>query len=222
MVKRKRKMPCALCGETHEVTREHVPPKNLFLAPRPANTITVPVCKSCNHEYHLDDEYFRVYVATGAESGTRHWRLWNEKVVGSSFVRGKGLKGRLRDDRMLAVRQHRSVEPLRTFDGQMVDEKLLPQIQPFDESRINLIIEKIVRCLHYYLERLPLAQSASLEVDSTPLEDIDLRSLFERRTGHVGDHDEFIFRREHTDPAGWRWLLAFYVAHTFTVHVHSS
>jgi len=73
------KMPkvgrCALCGETRPVTREHVPPKGLFLPPRPRNTITVPVCGPCNHGYHLDDEYFRTFVAALAEPKTTLWRL---------------------------------------------------------------------------------------------------------------------------------------------------
>lgn len=222
MVKRKRTGQCALCGETHPVTREHVPPKNLFLAPRPTNTITVPVCEPCNHGYHFDDEYFRIYVASGAEPGTRQSRLWNEKVVGSSFVRGGGLKGRLNDDHTAVVHHHRTVEPLRTLDGEVVDEKLLPQLQPLDESRINAVIEKIVRCLHFFVEGLPLPRSAKLAVDSSPLEDADLHALFHQRTGHVGVHDEFIFRRGQSEAAAWRWLLAFYVHHTFAVHVRAS
>src|SRR5262245_50842295 len=121
MAKQKKMGQCALCGGgTLPVTREHVPPKNLFLAPRPRNTITVPVCKLCNHGYHLDDEYFRVYVAAGAEPGTRQWRLWKQKVVGSSFVRGGGLKGRLNDDHATVVHHHHHVEPMRTFDDQIV------------------------------------------------------------------------------------------------------
>ena len=93
------------------------------------------MCERCNYGYHLDDEYFRVYVASGAEPGTRQRRLWKEKVVGSSFARGEGLKGRLNDDRRLVVQHHQNVEPLRTFEDQVVNERLLPQIHAFDALR---------------------------------------------------------------------------------------
>jgi hypothetical protein len=221
MARRKKIGQCVLCGKTLRVTREHVPPKNLFLAPRPTNTITVPVCGPCNHGYHRDDEYFRLYVASGAEPGTRQSRLWNEKVVGSSFVRGGGLKGRLNDDCATVVRHHRTVEPLRTFADDVVVDDFLPQILPLDASRINAVIGKIVRCLHFSLDKTPLLSSTRIEVDVSPLEDADLHALFMPRTGHVGDHDEFIFRREQITSTSWRWLLAFYVQHIFAVHVYA-
>ncbi len=209
---------CVLCGETRTVTREHVPPKNLFLAPRPTNTITVPVCEPCNHGYHLDDEYFRVYVATGAQPGTRHARLWNEKVVGSSFARGEGLRGRLNDDHATVVHHHQHIEPLQTFDDQVVAEELLPLVQPFDATRINAVVGKIVRCLHFSLSGAPLSPAVRLDIDISPLADADLQALFEKSSGQVGNHREFIYRCEQINSVEWRWLLAFYGQHTFAVH----
>lgn len=212
---------CALCGEFHPVTREHVPPRNLFLAPRPRNTITVPVCEGCNHCYHLDDEYFRVYVAAGAEPGTRLWRLWKEKVVGSSFSRSGGLKGRLNDDRALLQKHHKR-EPLRTFDDEVVADELVPFAQPFDASRINAVVEKIVRCLHFSRSGTPLLSRARLTVDVAPLTSADERNLYDRRTGCVGHNDEFVYRHEALNDVASRWLLGFYRLHAFTVHVNAS
>jgi hypothetical protein len=222
MPKRRKIGQCALCGDTRPATREHVPPKNLFLAPRPTNTITVPVCEPCNHGYHLDDEYFRVYVAAGAESGTRQWRLWKEKVVGSSFARGEGLKGRLNDDHAIIVHYHQHVEPLQTFDDHVIGDGLLPLVQPFDAARINAVVEKIVRCLHFFLSGTPLSRSARFDVDTSPLTDAELHALFEKRTGYVGDHKEFIYRRDQVNTVRWHWLLAFYVQHTFAVRIYAS
>ena len=217
--KQKKVGVCALCGKTLQVTREHVPPKNLYLPPRPENTITVPVCEPCNHGYHLDDEYFRVYVAAGAKPNTRLWRLWKEKVVGSSFVRGGGLKGRLNDDQDKVIRHHLTVEPLRTFDDKTLGNEWLPLVQPFSASRINAVVKKIVRCLHFSLFATPLSKHARLEVDTRPLTPADLRLLFSQRTGAVGDFEEFVFRRESTGDSSYRWLMAFYELHMFTVKV---
>lgn len=200
------------------VTREHVPPKNLFLAPRPRNTITVPVCGECNHVYHLDDEYFRVYVAAGAEPGTRLWRLWQEKVVGSSFVRGGGLKGRLNDDRA-RLHEHHKEEPLRTFDGEALADEWVPLTQAFAASRISGVVEKIVRCLHFASTGTPLLREAQLTVDVTPFSIDEEHSLYHDRSGCVGHHDEFVFRCEPGAGGKTRWLLGFYRNRTFAVTV---
>lgn len=212
---------CALCSEDRPVTREHVPPKNLFLAPRPRNTITVPVCESCNHGYHLDDEYFRVYVAAGAEPGTRLWRLWEEKVVGSSFMRGGGLKGRLNDDRAV-LQEHHKREPLQTFDGEVVADEWVPFAQPFDASRIKAVVEKVVRCLHFSRTGSPLPSHVQLVVDVTPLSPAGEQDLYDHRTGCVGHNDEFVFRHEASGAGTSRWLLGFYRHHTFIVHANAS
>lgn len=219
MAKQEKVGVCALCGETLQVTREHVPPKNLYLPPRPRNTITVPVCEPCNHGYHLDDEYFRVYVATGSKPGTRLWRLWKEKVVGSSFQRGGGLKGRLNDDQDKVVRHHLTVEPLRTFDNKVLGNECLPSVLSFTASRIEAVVEKIVRCLHFSLCGTPLSKHARLEVDISPLSPAESQLLFDQRTGEVGEFEEFVFRREETSHGTSRWLMAFYGLHTFTVKV---
>lgn len=51
---------CFLCGATGNLTREHIPPKNLFPKPRPSNLHTVPCCEPCNNGGSKEDEYFRV------------------------------------------------------------------------------------------------------------------------------------------------------------------
>lgn len=212
---------CALCGEDRSITREHVPPKNLFLSPRPRNTITVPVCERCNHSYHLDDEYFRVYVAAGAEPGTRLERLWREKVVGSSFLRSGGLKGRLNDDRAL-LHEHHKREPLQTFEGEVLADEWAPFAQPFNASRIRAVVEKIVRCLHFSHAGSPLSPDIHLAVDVTPLSPADEQTLYDHRTGCVGHNDEFVFRHEALGKGASRWLLGFYRHHTFIVQANTS
>ena len=59
---------CVYCGSEESLTRDHVPPKGLFSLPLPTNLLTVPCCLSCKGEYELEDEYFRLYVASRKES----------------------------------------------------------------------------------------------------------------------------------------------------------
>ncbi|MDO8618339.1 MAG: HNH endonuclease [Candidatus Daviesbacteria bacterium] len=83
---------CYLCGSTENLTKDHIPPKNLFPTPKPKNLITVWCCKKCNEKFSLIDESFRVFtssVINRSQSGTR---IWNEKVMQSSFKRSPKLK----------------------------------------------------------------------------------------------------------------------------------
>jgi hypothetical protein len=89
---------CYLCGksadETPEgkLTREHVPPRNLFPQPRPSDLITVPCCAKCNHDAHKDDEYLRLAVSGYYNTNQLGKRIWKEKAVGST-LRKKRLRG---------------------------------------------------------------------------------------------------------------------------------
>ncbi len=222
MARAKKIAICALRGKTRPVTREHVPPKNLFLPPRPPNTLTMPVCGPCNHGYHLDDEYFRVFLALQAEPNTPLWRLWKEKVVGSSFARSGGLKGRLSDDRGILLR-HPQAKPLRTPDGEFVGDEALRLLQPMDASRVNAVVEKIVRCLHFACTATVLSPRATVTSAVANLQDdAEMRLLYDEGTGEVGQHDEFVFRREAPNTHESRWLLVFYRQCIFDVHVSTS
>ena len=214
--KRKRESICAICGVAGEVNREHVPPRNLFLGPRPTNTITVDLCPSCNHGYHLDDEYFRVYVAAGAQPGTRLMKLWKKKVVGSSFARSGGLKGRLKDERE-RVQEYARHNPLQLFGGGNLPPALLPLVQGFEASRINRVVEKIVQCL--YMHHFGKVLVGDLNVDEAPLSKRQRQEVFEERSGEVGHQNELVYRFTTSESGAGIWRLIFYEHQAFTVHV---
>jgi hypothetical protein len=82
---------CYLCGTTENLTRDHIPPANLFPDPKPKNLITVDCCKSCNESFSKDDEAFRFWVSTSIfRSGAGDW-IWENKVVPSFVTRNKKL-----------------------------------------------------------------------------------------------------------------------------------
>ncbi len=66
--KKKRLGICVYCGRNGPVTRDHIPPKNLF-ATRPSNLITVPACEKCNRAACKDDEYFRLTITSRSDIG---------------------------------------------------------------------------------------------------------------------------------------------------------
>jgi hypothetical protein len=59
---RKTPQTCVLCGQRPPTTMDHVPPKVLFVPPRP-RLITVPACQICNGGASEAEEKFRVYVS---------------------------------------------------------------------------------------------------------------------------------------------------------------
>jgi len=91
---------CYLCGSQKRLTREHVPPKGLFLKPRPSNLVTVPCCFPCNNGYAKDDEYFRLAVSSLINANQSGKRVWKQRVVSQPCLQNriKGLVDEIRKD----------------------------------------------------------------------------------------------------------------------------
>lgn len=83
---------CYICGSPANLTRDHIPPKNLFRKPLPNDLITVDCCMSCHESFTLDDEAFRVFASSLINRSKDGEWVWNNKVVGSSFKRSPKLK----------------------------------------------------------------------------------------------------------------------------------
>lgn len=83
---------CYICGSTESLTKDHIPPKNLFPSPVPTNLVTVSCCKKCNGEYTLIDESFRVFVSSTLNRSKAGLWIWDNKVMSSSFRRSPKLK----------------------------------------------------------------------------------------------------------------------------------
>jgi hypothetical protein len=88
---KQKKQECYLCGklpaETPEgkLTREHLPPQNLFPDPRPSNLITVPCCRACNNGASEDDDYLRLAVSGQYTHDELGKQTWTKKVLGSTM-----------------------------------------------------------------------------------------------------------------------------------------
>lgn len=219
MSKRKRKPItgiCALCGLSGIVTREHVPPKCIFVKPRPQNTITVPVCEKCNHSYHLDDEYFRVLVSVSPQPNAQQRKLWDDKVVGSSFTRSGGLRNHLLE---ISNKIHESAmkQPLLFDDGTPLSDELIPYVQGFEMDRINTVLEKIVKCLYFH--HFKGCFDGEVEVDSScdmPKNKI-VEIISKGSSGQVGFKNEFLYGFNEVVSGDLVWLLVFFEYHYFVV-----
>lgn len=89
---------CYLCRGTENLTRDHVPPENLFPKPKPSNLITVPCCKSCNAGFSKLDEQFRVFVSTPVNVSDIGKAVMRSKVFGGSLKKSPALKKQMAKD----------------------------------------------------------------------------------------------------------------------------
>ena len=214
MTKKKSKFGiCAICGNENKLTREHIPPKGIFLPPRPPNTITVFSCEKCNHDTKLDDEYFRFWVASGACSPkTQLGKLWEDKVVGSSFRRSPALFQKIQNDHDLLI-QHHSKVPLITYDNKIFPDELIERCYMVDAERINRVACKIVKGLYFHHYSEPLPANLEFTVSDEPIHTDILNKIIIDCKGEVGGKDrEFIywFKFDENEFYFSKWVLIFY------------
>ncbi len=89
---------CYLCRATENLTRDHVPPENLFPKPKPSNLITVPCCKTCNEGFSKLDEQFRAFVSSAANVTEIGKMVMRSKVFGGSLKKSPALKNQMAKD----------------------------------------------------------------------------------------------------------------------------
>ena len=204
---------CSICGKERELTREHIPPKGIFIKPRPKNTITVFSCKNCNQNTKLDDEYFRFWVAAGAHPNSKLGAVWKNKVVGSSFKRSPALLKKIQDDHRKLLNHHAKT-PLKTYDNEIVPDELLYRCYMVDAERIDKVVRKIVRGLYFHHFSEPLPSNVDISLLFEPINIDILKSIIIARKGMVGGKDgEFIywFKFDDKEPSFSRWVLFFYL-----------
>lgn len=204
---------CSICGNEDELTKEHIPPKGIFLKPRPKNTITVLSCKRCNHDTKLDDEYFRFWVTAGAHPNSKLSDVWKSKVVGSSFKRSPALLKKIQDDHKKLLNHHASI-PLKTYENEIVPDELLYRCYMVDGERIDRVARKIVRGLYFHHFSKPLPHNVELTVSNEPIQIDILLNIIKLRRGMVGGEEgEFIYWFKFDDAELYfsRWVLFFYL-----------
>lgn len=220
MAKRKKQKrgTCAVCGRDAVLTRDHIPPQGLFLDPKPDNLIVVGTCATCNNSTRLDDEYFRLMVAVGAHPTESQWRLWSEKVVGSTFKRSPSLRKELvrEMDEFYRIGAYKEL----TFtDGRRVPESVGHLILPLRKNSIDSTLTKIVRCLHYRREGSVLSLGATIDVTIEAIVDRMGVLVGTAADALVGNHGEFGYWRVGNADQSVSWFLLFHLQQLFQVKV---
>jgi len=124
------------------VTRDHVPPKNLFAKPRPSDLITVPSCLKCNGEFGKDDEQVR-NIITSLENVENHPSVQSQlaKKRNRSLERKEG-KNNLRHltDSLKPV-------DLVTDTGKVIERRIAFDL---DQPVMDRFAERVTRGLLYH------------------------------------------------------------------------
>jgi hypothetical protein len=196
---------CVYCGiESDRLTRDHVPPKKLFIQPRPTNLITVPACSACNASFSEDDEYFRFAMVTPSFEHPSGRKLWQQSIVPSTFKRHPDL-----------IRE--MVKRVRTFEVKSTWGLYLGKAQaiPFEWRRINRVLRRITRGLiwHHFQRHTESDKEISIVTDPHP-RDIAVQSVLGEATlaGRIGDGSVFAYRYAYVPsrPEASLWILQFY------------
>lgn len=146
----KKKLKCVLCGKRLATTRDHIPPKCLFGSKgnRPPYLPTMPACKTCNLGTSGDDEFFRLFLAANHEASQHPTvkRLHDPIIRSLARPQARGFTNSF-------LSQIRNVT-IKSPGGLYLGEA--PGL-PIDHSRLQRIIEKVVRGLffHEYDKKLP-------------------------------------------------------------------
>jgi hypothetical protein len=190
-------LQCVYCGRKElRLTKDHVPPKCLFLRPRP-QLITVPACHGCNDSFKLDYEYFRIAVtAEAAYRDETATELWSNRIAPRM---GQGLRRTL-------LANMRPVE-MRSSAG-LIQERAIGI--PYERRRIDRVVERIVRGLlwhHYHSRPAAVRFEVFYKPDLQPIQDLLCSIAFNSIGGNAIRYRHSVTME---DPNSSIWGLQFY------------
>jgi hypothetical protein len=197
---------CVYCGKVARLTPDHVPPKNLFLTPRPSNLITVPSCEGCNGGASKDDEYFKNMIMLRQDVGNHSEATQLLSEVMASLRRPEQAK--FTRSMLTGMTPVELTTPAGVYIGKTmaINVKL---------DRVRRVLNRTVRGLFYHerKQRLPTNCIVSSFTD-IDLPDPRIMSLLASQPPKTIGSGVFSYRSLFTEDEryGSAWLLIFYEA----------
>ncbi|MGB7070657.1 MAG: hypothetical protein WBD22_14285 [Pyrinomonadaceae bacterium] len=207
MARKKKKVgTCVYCGETRELTREHVIARCLFPGPLPSNIVLVPVCDPCNQEKAKHDDYLRDMLAVDVDTSKSNeaQTLLTGKVFRSAETN--------RSQVMRAAKSNGKFESIYSKGGIYLGQGYS---FPIDGQRVNHIFSLIIRGLYYTTTSRLLPQDCEFEVRR--LSSSEFNEIWKKleKVGYNGPYHlegvlTCIFNYAAEEPAVSHWWLWFY------------
>lgn len=142
---------CVLCGIRAATTKEHVPPRSLFLE-MPEQYLTVPACDDCNNSTKLADDDLRVYMSSS--SRTEEALTIYRKKVRRRFQERPATRARFRQQ----LAEFETILP-------GIGRVMLPALKG-DPDRFRASTEKMVRAFYWWHWGEILARDVAIRIKS--------------------------------------------------------
>ena len=192
---------CVICGVREATTRDHVPPKAVFIEPLPKKLITVPACKLCNNGSSGLDAEFRVYLgAVVGDKSADGKKLWKERSLAT-----------LRKNKKLVTTISTGMQSVDAFDETGTHLGVRNRII-WPANVFNPVVERIARGLYYHHFNEVLGDRAQCAVTfHYALTDSMMEDTRHFSESHIGK-GAFSYRYARAEEAPLRsvWIFEFY------------
>ncbi|KPL80021.1 hypothetical protein SE18_25920 [Herpetosiphon geysericola] len=212
---------CVYCGETRELTREHVVPRCLFAGNKPNNPVIVPVCFNCNNKKSQSDDYLRDYLVLDRTSRQSPTAI---VIQNTTFLRSaRKNKSQLARD---AKNNGKWISTIPQSESLFLAENLYEF--PVDEKRLFTTLSMIVRGLYAYLFKTHLAIDSRFDIHR--INDIHRSDMWNgfQSLGASGPYSvglgvfHCLVAANEENIQETCWLLAFYRSIIFEAQTNSS
>lgn len=204
---------CVICGASDATTKDHIPPKNIFLKPRPNDLITVPACRKCNSGNSKHDEEFRVFLSfqIGIENKATK-KLWKDGALPTLDH-----NDRLRN---FLIENSREID-LHTPAGIFLGKRHAVAVPMRGH---NAVLRRTVRGLYFHHFGTILGSHVSLRV--VPIDNVpnEMGSIIAQMEFASIANGTFCYRycKDAESPLRSMWLLMFYQSYLVLVETRQN
>ncbi len=200
-------LTCVYCSRP-STSDDHVPPKALFVRPRPS-LITVRACDTCNNGASADDEAFRAFISLRADV-----RGAEADTLRQTTVRGV-LRNRREFKRLVL-----SMRPLPSYSRSSLPQTDSCFAATFPVGPHERVMSRTTKGLYFHHFGEPMPSNAELRLDvmnpdSQGFQPWLADMLPRLQHGNIGGPERFgyAFGREKDNPATSLWLYQIYRTH---------
>ena len=206
MSKQKERL-CAICGIKTATTREHVPPKGIFLNPKPSDLITAPACFDCNNSSSESDERFRLFLGLHVARFSKQ----GEQLFKDGIIPTAKHNNRYRNEVLSKSDPVLLTTPAGVIYGKGV-------AIPWDSEAHDKTIDKIIRGLFFHHYKKIIGENAEITVNFfNELPKLDIE-LYENSVG--GGIFRYAYNKVEEADYASVWLFNFYDGHWAGGMVH--
>ena len=194
---------CVICGKNEATSRDHIPPKGIFIKPRPDNLRTVPACSQCNGGASGYDEKFKVDLSIQVSNsrGIEHFN----KLAAPTLEHNQKLSTEILNSMKPAYRA--------TSSGIIYEQGFA---FPWDKNAHDIVIERTIRGLYYLHKNKILGDSVKVEIHVIDEITSKIAGLFKSSPlAKIGNNNEINYRYscERNNHLLSIWGIDFYESH---------